>query len=374
MDNMDDGATNVAMTVVERTKLTGLDTGNKLTVTATEKSDIGTISTKVNTEEAQDSVGLILTDTNTIDLTYDDVTPKITADVLSQNSSTANISDNASGLKVDVVTNSSKQKIDIGKGGTVVGTRKELNLIEGTNVTLTLTDDAVNDKIDVTINSTAVAGAIDVQKDDADVVTSMTTLNFEGSVSVTDEGSNKATVTIGSGADINAKVSSADTTTGYLEDKVIGTTDKVVLTKNNTGANENIQISLGTDVFDKVTNNSDNITEGSTNLFMTSTEKVLVTNITTTFDTETKVIDTFAHASNNSSVYDYELNDGTNYRVGRIKVLTNGTLVYPSDTVEIEIGDTSDVDFSTSINGVNAELKAVSSSDGWTIVFTKRLL
>jgi len=60
-------------------------------------------------------VGLILTDTNTIDLTYDDVTPKITADVLSQNSSTANISDNASGLKVDVVTNSSKQKIDIGK-------------------------------------------------------------------------------------------------------------------------------------------------------------------------------------------------------------------------------------------------------------------
>jgi len=47
----------------------------------------------------------------------------------------------------------------IAKAGTVVGTRRKLNFIEGTNVTLTVADDAANEKVDITI---AAAGAIDV--------------------------------------------------------------------------------------------------------------------------------------------------------------------------------------------------------------------
>ena len=85
---MDDGTTKVAMLLTERTKLSGLDTGNKLTVTAIEKSNIGTITDKVTLEEAQDGIGLILTDTNTIDCTYTDATPTIEADVKYQNSIT----------------------------------------------------------------------------------------------------------------------------------------------------------------------------------------------------------------------------------------------------------------------------------------------
>jgi hypothetical protein len=42
----------------------------------------------------------------------------------------------------------------IAKGGTVIGTRHKINLIEGANVTITVTDDAANGENDVTIAST----------------------------------------------------------------------------------------------------------------------------------------------------------------------------------------------------------------------------
>jgi hypothetical protein len=37
--------------------------------------------------------------------------------------------------------------------GTLVGTRRRVNFIAGTNVTLNVTDDATNEKVDVTINA-----------------------------------------------------------------------------------------------------------------------------------------------------------------------------------------------------------------------------
>lgn len=44
------------------------------------------------------------------------------------------------------------------KAGVLVGTRRGLNLIEGSNVTLTVADDAGNDEVDVTIASTGGSG------------------------------------------------------------------------------------------------------------------------------------------------------------------------------------------------------------------------
>lgn len=41
---------------------------------------------------------------------------------------------------------------------TTVGARRNLNFIEGSNVTLTLTDDSVNDEIEITIASTGGGG------------------------------------------------------------------------------------------------------------------------------------------------------------------------------------------------------------------------
>jgi hypothetical protein len=43
--------------------------------------------------------------------------------------------------------------------GTLVGTRRRINFIAGTNVTLNVVDDATNEKVDVTINAVGGSGA-----------------------------------------------------------------------------------------------------------------------------------------------------------------------------------------------------------------------
>lgn len=63
---------------------------------------------------------------------------------------------NASGaLKVTgtatISNNTSTQKIKVDKNGTLVGTRQEINLIEGSNVTLTVSDNAGSDRVDITV-------------------------------------------------------------------------------------------------------------------------------------------------------------------------------------------------------------------------------
>ena len=52
---------------------------------------------------------------------------------------------------LSVVEDTTTQKIEIAKGGTLSGTRKRVNFIEGSNVTITAADDSANNEIDVTI-------------------------------------------------------------------------------------------------------------------------------------------------------------------------------------------------------------------------------
>lgn len=47
----------------------------------------------------------------------------------------------------------------IRKTGTLIGVRRTINLIEGTNVTLTVADDSVNDRVNVTINASGGGGS-----------------------------------------------------------------------------------------------------------------------------------------------------------------------------------------------------------------------
>lgn len=49
-------------------------------------------------------------------------------------------------------------RANILKGGTLIGTRRGLNLIQGTNVTLTMTDDSPNERVNVTIDAAAGGG------------------------------------------------------------------------------------------------------------------------------------------------------------------------------------------------------------------------
>jgi len=64
------------------------------------------------------------------------------------------------------------------------------------------------------------------------------------------------------------KVSANDTTFGYIEDKIVGASGKISISTLNDGANEDLQITIGADVFDKAVDDSGDITEGS-QLFFT---------------------------------------------------------------------------------------------------------
>lgn len=54
------------------------------------------------------------------------------------------------------------QRIMVAKAGTVVSTRRQLNLIQGTNITVTVVDNSANDRADVTIAASGGAGGGDV--------------------------------------------------------------------------------------------------------------------------------------------------------------------------------------------------------------------
>lgn len=151
--------------------------GNNIDITVSDVGDIITIDVESLThaditdfdEAAQDAVGAMVADTTTVNVTYTDATPE---------------------LKWDVIANTSTQKVEIAKNsGAVVGTRKQLNFIEGSNVTLTVADDGGNDQVDITIAASTSGGAtIDVQEGGASVVAAADTLNFDASdFAITDE-------------------------------------------------------------------------------------------------------------------------------------------------------------------------------------------
>lgn len=49
--------------------------------------------------------------------------------------------------------------VTVEKNGTAVGTRRNINFIEGTNITLTIADDSANDEVDVTITAAGGGGS-----------------------------------------------------------------------------------------------------------------------------------------------------------------------------------------------------------------------
>jgi hypothetical protein len=62
---------------------------------------------------------------------------------------------------LSVTNDSTTQKVEVAKAGTLTGTRKRLNFVEGTNVTITTTDDTLNNRVDVSISAAGSGGAAD---------------------------------------------------------------------------------------------------------------------------------------------------------------------------------------------------------------------
>jgi hypothetical protein len=62
---------------------------------------------------------------------------------------------------LSVVPDSSNQQVQVLSAGALVGTRHAVNLIPGANITLAVTDDTANNRVNVTVTSTAVGTLID---------------------------------------------------------------------------------------------------------------------------------------------------------------------------------------------------------------------
>lgn len=82
--------------------------------------------------------------------------------------------------------------VGVKKAGTLIGTRAAINLIEGANVTLTVTDDAGNNEVDVTVAASGGGSGVAVENNGSAVATEAT-INFVPgtytTVSATDAGS-----------------------------------------------------------------------------------------------------------------------------------------------------------------------------------------
>lgn len=112
-----------------------------------------------------------------------------------------------------VLDNNAKVAVNKNSGATV-GTRRRINFIEGTNVTLTIADDAGNEEVDVTIASTASGGGPTFA---TDVVTGSTTVISNAG----DTTLNTVTTTPGSGVDVCFIASVTWDVTGSTEKEVV---------------------------------------------------------------------------------------------------------------------------------------------------------
>ena len=114
--------------------------------------------TYANLKEAlQDMLDLVITDGNGITSTYDDANNT---------------------LQISVDANTTVQKTIISKGGTTVGTRQQLNVIEGASIALTTADNPTGDRVDLTIKNTGVSTASNLSATGTsfNVLSSVTTL------------------------------------------------------------------------------------------------------------------------------------------------------------------------------------------------------
>jgi len=113
---------------------------------------------------------------------------------------------------------------------------------------------------------------------------------------LTNDGRLKVQISQESPNDFLSKVTVADTTADYLNEKIEGTSGKIETSVAFPGFNESLIINIGDDVFDKTVDTADNITEGTTNKFFT----------------DEKAQDAVGNILTDSSTIDFTYNDPAN--------------------------------------------------------------
>jgi hypothetical protein len=142
------------------------------------------VSTDISdfTEASQDVLGAIFADSTTLDASYND---------------TLNT------FSVDVKNNTAIQKVEVAKAGTLVGTRKRLNFIDGSGASLVIADNSGSDRVDITVNASGIGEintASNVNAAGIGVYKQKTGVNFEfkgidtntAGISITDDVANNS--------------------------------------------------------------------------------------------------------------------------------------------------------------------------------------
>lgn len=113
----------------------------------------------------------------------------------------------AAATTFDVAANTTNQKVQVALAGTVTGTRKEINFIQGANVTLTVADNSGSDRVDVTIAASGGGGGgVTVTRGSVTVTTGV-----DPTISITDTNITATSLVIpapffGSSASVGANV------------------------------------------------------------------------------------------------------------------------------------------------------------------------
>jgi hypothetical protein len=247
MDNMDDGSSKVGMTTAERIKLSNIGAGDNLLVTALEKNSISTIEDKVDKTDLISNIYLKSVDSNTVDVERDGGTDTLSYDVRYQDTDTASITSDVNGIAVDVIENKTIQKVTVSKASSDVGSRKQINLVEGSNISMAISDNAAEDRIDVVINSIAIAGTVSVSEGDTEIVSSASDISFdETQFNVAQDGldPNKARIEfVGSVSDELVGVTENDTAPNFLSRKVVSG-NNIQIELLDSGADESLSISV----------------------------------------------------------------------------------------------------------------------------------
>ena len=215
-----------------------------------------TIVNQYTDEDAQDAVGAMLVDSTSIDFTYTDATPALTAAVIyggsggnngtaataarsdhvhtgvyaaaSHTHATSDVTnfaeavmdtvdtmiadsatidktytDGSDAMSFAVIPDTVNQRVLVNKnGGTAVGPRREINIIEDTGMTVTVADDVANNRVNVTLASAGGGGggSLAVKEGNTNVVATASAIDFDASdFNVADAGSARATVALAYG-------------------------------------------------------------------------------------------------------------------------------------------------------------------------------
>ena len=93
---------------------------------------------------------------------------------------------------LSVVADTTVQRHRVSLAGSVIGTRQEINFVNGANITITAADDTPNNRVNVTVAATGSGHTI---QDEGVTLTGRSKLNFVGAgVAATDDAANDATI------------------------------------------------------------------------------------------------------------------------------------------------------------------------------------